>query len=110
MKLSTQNVWRELAKRATSPNWKSLFVYPLIPVEGSNGLLGGSNEVLLLHVLVVRPFCAFSSNLSGRKPSTIFSRKDNINMKKQYVKTTLKRTNKLRNQHFVQGYIALAFD
>lgn len=49
--------------QASILDWQVLRPKPLIPVEGSNGLLRGGNQILLLVGVVVRLFAAFANHL-----------------------------------------------
>lgn len=50
-----------------------LWPQPLIPVESSNGLLGGGNQVFLIIGVVIRLFTAFANNLEEKGPLQVKS-------------------------------------
>ena len=45
-------------------DWQILWPKPLVPVESSNGLFGGGNQIFFLIGAVIRLFSAFANHLS----------------------------------------------
>ena len=44
-------------------DWQVLWPEPLVPVESSNGLFRGSNQIFLLIGVIIRLFTAFANHL-----------------------------------------------
>lgn len=54
-------------------DWQILGPQPLVPVQSSNGLLGGGNQIFLIIGVVIRLFTAFANHLEEEGPLLVKS-------------------------------------